>query len=611
MRILYDSKNLKYKTPFGCLKAGEVCSIRLDIPSSCMAKEVILLFINEHTGKEHRFSMSFMRKEDMYDIYSLKFSIDCAGLYFYKFLITDENTTFELYKEGKYDTNIGSGDMWQLSVYEKDFCVPNVFKGKVMYQIFPDRFNKEGDCDLKNKLTPFYIHENKNDTPHFKPNENGEVLNNDFYGGNLKGIEKKLAYIKSLGVSIIYLNPIFKAFSNHRYDTCDYKKIDEMLGTEADFISLCKAAYEMGIKIILDGVFSHTGSNSIYFDSEKIFGTGAVSNENSPYRQWYNFSEYPHKFDAWWGIKTLPAVNELNDGYLDYIIRDNKSVISHWLKLGADGFRLDVADELPDEFIYLLRKRVKEIKKESFVLGEVWEDASNKISYGKRRKYFVGSELDSVMNYCFKNAIIDFVCGKIAAEDFAYRVMEICENYPADSLNSLMNFLSTHDTARIINSLSGCEMPNTKEKQAEYKLSKEERSLGTQRLFTAAFLEFVLPGNACIYYGDEIAMEGFGDPFCRRYYEWDNKNEETYLLFKSLGEMKNSCPALQNGDIGFEITDSLMIIKRSCNSEVFKAVINLSDEAHILKGKCVICHNADKLSGATVLRKGGFVAFKE
>lgn len=611
MRILYDSKNLKYKTPFGCLKVGEVCSVRLDIPSSCMAKEVFLLFINDHTGKEHKLSMKFSKKEDMYDIYSLKFSMDCAGLYFYKFLISDQNTTFELYKEGKYDTNIGKGDMWQLSVCEKDFCVPESFKGKVMYQIFPDRFYKEGECDLKNKLTPFCVHENKNDTPYFKPNEKGEILNNDFYGGNLKGIEKKLPYIKSLGVSIIYLNPIFKAFSNHRYDTCDYKKIDEMLGTEADFISLCKAAHKIGIKIILDGVFSHTGSNSIYFDSEKIFGTGAVSDENSPYRQWYNFTRYPHEFDAWWGIKTLPAVNELNDGYLDYIIRDEKSVISHWLKLGADGFRLDVADELPDEFIYLLRKRVKEIKKESFVLGEVWEDASNKISYGKRRKYFVGSELDSVMNYCYKNAIIDFVCCKISAEDFAYKVMELAENYPADCLHSLMNFLSTHDTARIINSLSGCEMPDTKEEQAGYKLTKEERALGIERLFTAAFLEFVLPGNACIYYGDEIAMEGFGDPFCRGYFNWDNINEETQLLFKSLGEMKNSCTALQKGDISFETEDFLMIIKRSYKSQSFKAVINLSDKNHILKGNAILCHNADKLSGAIVLRKGGFAAFKE
>ncbi len=609
MRILYDSKNSKYKTPFGCIKTGEVCRLRLDIPSSCMAKEVFLILINEHTGVETRFPMSFDGKEDVYDIFRLKFTLEFAGLYFYKFFIHTKESSFELFKEGKADTNIGKGDMWQLSFYEKSFTVPESFQGKVMYQIFPDRFYKEGDCDLSGKLEPFYIHENKSDLPSFAPNEQGKVLNSDFFGGNLKGIEKKLGYIKSLGVSIIYLNPIFKAYSNHRYDTCDYKKIDPMLGTEEDFVSLCKSAHKMGIKIILDGVFSHTGSNSIYFDSEHIFGNGAASCETSPYRSWYNFKEYPNEFDAWWGIETLPAVNEMDEGYLDYIIRDSDSVVAHWLNLGADGFRLDVADELPDEFIYLLRKRVKEIKKESFVLGEVWEDASNKISYGKRRKYFVASELDSVMNYVFKNAIIDFVCQNKSCEDFAYEVMNICENYPPMCVNSLMNFLSTHDTARIINSLSGCTFPETKEAQAEYALSDDEKMRAKERLFVAAFLQFVLPGNACIYYGDEIAMEGFGDPFCRRYFEWEKKSEETKALFESLGKMKNSCPALQKGDISFEKDNGAMIIKRKYKSQIFTAIINMTDKAYISSGNAIISHNADKLSGKTIIRKGGFAAF--
>jgi len=607
MRILYDSKNLKYKTPFGTLKVGEVCKLRLDIPSSCKAKEVFLLLSNEHTGIELKFPMCLSQKKDMYDIFTLKFSLDFAGLYFYKFFIVAEESSFELYKEGKADTNIGAGEMWQFSCCDADFTVPDSFQGKVMYQIFPDRFYKSGESDLSEKLTPFYIHKDLKDTPSYKPNEEGEVLNNDFFGGNLKGIEEKLSYIKSFGVSIIYLNPIFKAYSNHRYDTCDYKKIDPMLGCEADFVSLCKAAHKMGIKIILDGVFSHTGSNSIYFDKENIFGNGAASNENSPYRRWYNFTEYPHKFDAWWGIKTLPAVNEMDDGYLDYIIRDKDSVVAHWLNLGADGFRLDVADELPDEFIYLLRKRVKEIKKESFVLGEVWEDASNKISYGKRRKYFVGSELDSVMNYVFKNAIIDFVCEKINADDFANVIMTIAENYPPCSLNSLMNSLSTHDTPRIINCLSGCEIPQDKEIQAEYVLSNEEKKRAKERLFLAAFLQFVLPGNACIYYGDEIAMEGFGDPFCRKFFDWDAKDDEISLLFKALGKLKNECVPLQKGDIRIDVKDKVLFIERKYKSLCFKAIINMSDESYVVKGRPLICHNADTLPGITILQKGGFV----
>lgn len=610
MRILYDSKNLKYKKPFGCLREGELCQIRIDIPVSCCTLDVWLLLNNDHTGEEIRVSLLPQKVDGAYDVFACEFSIDTAGLYFYKFFIHTKESDFELYKEGIYDTNIGAGDMWQLSCCPKDFSVPKSFQGKVMYQIFPDRFFKYGDCDLGHKLQPFYIHQNKNDIPDFAANEQGKVLNCDFFGGNLKGIEKKLAYIKKLGVSVIYLNPIFKAYSNHRYDTCDYKTIDPMLGTTEDFVSLCNEAHKMGIKIILDGVFSHTGSNSIYFDKEHIFGNGALSNECSPYKSWYNFEHYPDKYDAWWGIETLPAVNEIDDGYLDYIIRDKDSVIAHWLRLGADGFRLDVADELPDEFIYLLRKRVKEIKPDSFVVGEVWEDASNKISYDKRRKYFVGAELDSVMNYVFKNAIIAFVTGKITANDFSNEIMTIAENYPADSLNSLMNSLSTHDTARILTSLSGCDYPESKEAQSCHNLSKDEYNIAVSRLFTAAFLQYVLPGMPCIYYGDEIGMQGFGDPFCRGYFKWDEKDENILCLFEKLGNIKNRYKSLQYGSIDIKSNGEILTLKRIFEGENFTAVINMSDETYVIDDKnAFISHNVSEAEDKLYVAKGGFVAY--
>ncbi|MBE7022006.1 MAG: glycoside hydrolase family 13 protein, partial [Ruminococcaceae bacterium] len=404
MRILYNSKDEYHKSPFGCLRQNEMCNLRIKIPMSCQTVSVCLCIKSEE-GFEMIVPFRFEATDDGYEVYTTTFSLFANGLYFYYFKITTQNETFDLFKQGD-DTNIAVGDLWQLTCFDKDYDTPADFKGRVMYQIFPDRFAKSGTVDPAGKLEPYQLHENTTDTPVYLPNEEGRITNSDFFGGNLKGITEKLPYLKNMGIGIIYLNPIFMAYSNHRYDTADYKKIDPLLGTEQDFVSLCKEAHRLDIKIILDGVFSHTGSNSVYFDEKGVFGNGAVSNQNSPYRDWYQFQDYPTKYTSWWGIDTLPCVDELNEDYMDYIIYAQDSVISHWLKLGADGFRLDVADELPDEFIAAFHKKLKEMNPDALLLGEVWEDASNKISYSKRRKYFSDSNLDSVMNYPFKEAII-------------------------------------------------------------------------------------------------------------------------------------------------------------------------------------------------------------
>lgn len=208
------------------------------------------------------------------------------------------------------------------------------------------------------------------------------MLNNDFFGGNFQGITEKLPHIASLGATVLYLNPISKAFSSHRYDTGDYKTPDPMLGTEEDFATLCQEARKLGIHVILDGVFSHTGSNSLYFDRYRAFGGhGAYADPQSPYRSWYQFYHYPDSYHCWWNFDTLPCVNKMDPTYLDYVIDGPDSVVAHWLRLGADGFRLDVVDELPDAFVLRLKRRIREIKPDALLIGEVWEDASNKIAY--------------------------------------------------------------------------------------------------------------------------------------------------------------------------------------------------------------------------------------
>lgn len=577
MRILYDSKNEYYKSPFGCLREDEKCILRIDIPSDCNTKSVCIV-IKDEEGFYMAVPFIKEKSHEGYDTYKTQFSLFSRGLYFYYFNIETQGGNFDLYKQGN-DTNIGEGALWQLTCYDKNYDTPQEFKGRVMYQIFPDRFNKAGEVDTKEKLEPYYIHENVYDTPVFMPNEDGEIVNNDFYGGNLKGIAQKLLYLKELGVGIIYLNPIFYAYSNHRYDTADYKKIDPLLGNEKDFQDLCKKAHKLDIKIILDGVFSHTGSNSIYFDEKHIFGNGALSDIRSPYKDWFMFENYPDRYTSWWGIRTLPCVDELNPSYMDYIINSKDSVIEHWISLGADGFRLDVADELPDEFIMALKTRLKQLDPSSLLIGEVWEDASNKISYGKRRKYFSQSELDSVMNYPFRDAILNFVKGNMRGENFADAIMTICENYPKPVLDCVMNLLSTHDTPRILTEVSQKGHGMSKQEKAAFTLQGDELSYALSLAKAAVILQFTLPGNPCVYYGDEIGMQGFEDPLNRGYFRWENIENELHLFYKQMAQLKNENDALRFGDIRVcEKGERYIKISRKYKDEIVFIELSLDGE---------------------------------
>ena len=607
MRILYDSKNPIYKTPFGCIAEGEVCNINIHIPSSCNTKRVSLVTQGQ---EEKSFELSLSETDGVYDIYSGEVVLNKTGLYFYYFNIETSESTFDLYKFDHSDTNIGEGDKWQISCIPQGYRVADEFKGRVMYQIFPDRFFKSGECDCAEKLTPYRLHQDTKEMPEFKPDQNGRILNNDFFAGNLKGITDKIPYLKELGVGVIYLNPIFKAYSNHRYDTCDYKKIDPMLGNEEDFKKLCQSAHEAGIRILLDGVFSHTGEDSIYFDKKNRFGTGAFCNPQSPYKSWFNIDENGN-YDSWWGIETLPCVNELSDDYIKYIITDEDSVIKHWLSLGADGFRLDVADELPDRFIKLLHDEVKKVREDALVLGEVWEDASNKIAYSVRRRYFADMELDSVMNYPYRDAIISLVTGGITTEDFADRILTIMENYPKEVTHALMNSLSTHDTARILTVLSGAPQDMSREERASYVLNNEEKQRAFSLIKTAVMLQFFLPGSACIYYGDEIGMFGFGDPFNRGFFDWDNTENEIADFYKAMAKIKNENPVFKDGDIKILRCDDGMLVMERCDGKnSVSAAVNISDQSlKINTTHCLVCHNATCIEKAVYVQKNGFVIY--
>ncbi len=580
MRILFDSKKEQFKTPFGTLRRGESCVMHLWLPHDCGAIGASLVLQDCENAPVGEKAFRFLEKQGDYEIYRCEFSIEERGLYYYYFRIQKKDGSFRLFKQGN-DTNMEAGEKWQLSVIPEDFTTPEFAKGAVMYQILPDRFYREGECDLTEKLRPFTIHENWFDTPRHTADSEGNWCN-DFFGGNLKGVTAKLPYLQELGVEVIYFNPIFMAYSNHRYDTADYKRIDPMLGTQEDFRMLCEEAHKRGMRIILDGVFSHTGSNSVYFDAKGVFGSGAVSDPDSPYRCWYRFDRYPDKYEAWWDMPTLPNVEEATPSYVNYIIEDEDSVAAHWLRLGADGFRLDVVDELPDSFVAKFKRRLRELKPDALLLGEIWEDASNKRAYGVSRRYFADGELDSTMNYPWRTAIVDYVMGKDDGSVLGERIMTLAENYPPQVLSCVMNLLGSHDTQRILTVLSGCP-PMSRDEQALYRLSPEQRAQAIERLHLASFLQFTLPGMASIFYGDEAGLEGFDDPFCRRCYPWGREDLELREYYRSLCKLKKELPALRLGDVRIlEAGQGRVVFERRTERQTAYVYVNRSNEVRPL-----------------------------
>lgn len=572
---IFDSFSEEYKAPFGAVEVNEKCRFKIHMPRGSDVKELsLVMFRPGYKEKYIPLNKSEERQED--DVYLCEYSPENKGLHQYYFTLMLDNTRRYIKRQGASLGSFDGGEMFQLTVFEKGMQTPEWLKGGVMYQIFPDRFYKSDA--VHDFPEDRIIHENWYDMPFFRPDDNGKVLNNDYFGGDLKGIEQKLDYLKQLGVTCIYLNPIFEAHENHRYNTADYEKIDPMLGSEKDFENLCKKAKEKGINIILDGVFSHTGADSRYFNKYGRYGekTGAYCDDKSPFFSWYNFINYPDEYESWWGISTLPNVNENNKSYTNYICGDD-GIIKKWIEKGARGWRLDVADELPDEFIDNINKAVKSCGNDKILYGEVWEDASNKESYGVRRRYLVGGQLDSVMNYPFKEAILNYVSGG-SPTDFKNSIMTILEHYPKPCIDVLMNFLSTHDTERAITRLGGIPVGfNDREWQSKQKLSPAQYSHGVNLLKVAMVLQFFLPGVPCIYYGDEAGQEGYKDPFNRKCYPWDRENKELIDYVIKLSKIRHSSDVFAKGELKFlKVNEDLCVFARIDNSLKKMAIITVN-----------------------------------
>lgn len=475
---------------------------------------------------------------------------------------------------------------YQLTVYDTDEHVPAWFGEGVTYQIFPDRFRRLSVPDPTGMVGGRQVHQDWQEEPVYLPNEHGEIRNRDFFGGSLMGIEEKLPYLQSLGVETIYLCPIFEGPENHRYGAADYEKIDPMLGSGENFASLCRKAHGLGMHIMLDGVFNHTGFVSKYFNGDGFYpGLGAAQSQDSPYSDWFCFQNWPHEYTSWWGIYSLPTTNKESRSWLEYITGEN-GIIRSWLRAGADGWRLDVADELPDFVVHAIHKAARAEKPDAVIIGEVWEDASNKIAYDVRRKHVLGGHCDGVMNYPVRNAILGFLLG--GKGDWLQDVVETQrQNYPRWAFYSGMNSLGTHDTLRIL-TLLGEENDRrgdtSRDWRSQYRLCPEKRTLAVKRLKLGSLLLYALPGSPTLYYGDEAGMEGFEDPFNRRTFPWGEEDRELLSWFTALGKARKELSPLRKGELEWlTCRGRLVSFIRSWKGERVIAAVNAGEREAVLE----------------------------
>ena len=588
MLSIFNSMSQRHKEPFGAVKAGTKVRLSLTPHRSLSACGGSAIIVCENTASGMDVPLKWDGLDGGCDVFSAEINTsDFLGPVWYTFrLELSDSRTFYIGRskngEGVMFPSHPHDNLFQLTVYDGIYDTPSWYGEGITYQIFPDRFRKavgavSGDHDRK--ITKDWL-----SCPPYKPDHNN-IWNDEFFGGNFEGIIEKLPYLKKMNVTTIYLNPIFESVSSHRYDTGDYLKADPLLGSNEDFARLCKKASKLGMRVMLDGVFSHTGYNSIYFNAlGKYPSVGAAQSKNSPYYGWYMFERWPDKYSAWWGVYSLPQVDETNPDYRAFIYKNEDSVIRRWTRLGVSGWRLDVADELPDEFIEELRETVRSENPDAVLIGEVWEDASNKISYSKRRKYFWGKELDSVMNYPFRDSLLAYIRGG-NARDFMETMETIRENYPNQAFMSLMNHIGTHDTPRALTILGhgdGGEL--SRDQKSGHRLKPEKYDHGVRLLRIASLVQYTFPGSPCVYYGDEAGMEGFEDPFNRRGYPWGHEDSHLVDWYVALGKLREQYQSLRKGSIRFLKADGpLLCYERSHNDETVIVMTNRGDDEALLE----------------------------
>ena len=538
----------------GAFSVTDTLNISIRVPRTLGAAGVVLRLAADG-GADHDYPLQFVSTAKGVDVYRISLVLselckeETGGLFYYEYLFlrgadtlftdTRDNVTFTL--------NAHPAGRFRLLVTERGVKTPAWFQGRTMYHIFVDRF---APGKGERRADAVYHETWDEEIEQFGAYPGAPVANDEFFGGTLWGIIDKLDYLQSLGVGVIYLSPIFRAASNHKYDTGDYDEVDPQFGGKEGLAALLAACKERNIGVMLDGVFNHTGSDSKYFNQfGKYPTTGAYQSIDSPYHDWFYFKKFPDSYECWWDIKILPKLCLANPEVHRYFVGEG-GVIDQYTRMGVDAWRLDVADELPDPFLDELCYRVRNATDgKGVILGEVWENAADKIAYGKRRRYFRGRQLDGVMNYPLRRGIISFVNdGDAGALCAALR--ELWGSYPTEVCHALMNLLSTHDTERILTVLGGApdDGSRTNAELRVARLDSAERALAKKRLMMASALQFTAFGIPSVFYGDEAGLEGYHDPFCRRPFPWGKEDAKILAHYRKLGAIRAENPVLAAGD---------------------------------------------------------------
>ncbi|MDY4419378.1 glycoside hydrolase family 13 protein, partial [Parafannyhessea umbonata] len=544
MRARHNTSDSQYRNPFGAVLAGGAVSLCIDVWDEPSAEARLRVWIDDKGEKildMDRIPLGDQEAAQFGDDVPVRFGVTIEPeepeVIWYSFQIVAADGAVWRYGAarehgcGEGAFAFGEPPSFQITVYQNERKEqPDWYKNGIVYQIFPDRFYR-GKGWEKSVEAAFKKPHNAGPGmrfvddwftyPRYDKTQDGRIANWDFYGGTLNGIREKLPYLEALGITVIYLNPIFEAASNHRYDTANYLKIDPMLGTEADFKALCQDASARGISIILDGVFNHVGADSLYFNKYGNYGSeGAAQPGASAYDTWFTFRN-DGSYCSWWGVDDLPDVNEDSPDFRE-LICGHDGVIRKWLRLGARGWRLDVADELSDDFISEIKAAALAEKPDAVVIGEVWEDATNKFAYNRLRHYFWGHELDGTMNYPLRKVLLDFLTNRVEAAEVCRVTQSLMENYPPEAFAGELNLLGSHDRIRLLTILGNSPEPDSLGDYQRYafRLDKDHTNLAVSRLWVAALLQMTLPGVPSIYYGDEAGLQGYGDPYNRAAFPW-------------------------------------------------------------------------------------------